>query len=131
MTAIAYVDASALVKLIVAEAESDAMYRWYVEAERTVTSRLGLVEVRRAVARSSDEVDPVVVESVLGSVAVVEVDAAIATEASALRPAALRTLDAIHLATALHIGEVEAFVTYDDRLAGAARGLGLPVVRPA
>jgi predicted nucleic acid-binding protein len=46
-------------------------------------------------------------------------------------PAALRTLDAIHLATALELGPIDAFVTYDDRLAEAARGIGLPVVRPA
>jgi predicted nucleic acid-binding protein len=48
------------------------------------------------------------------------------------RPAALRTLDAIHLATAMALAPgLDAFVTYDDRLAEAARALGLPVIRPA
>ena len=134
MTTIAYVDASALVKLIVAEPETSAMHRWYVEAERTVTSRLALVEVRRAVARRTNEVDPAVVDAVLASVDVVELDAAVGGVAGAL-PAALRTLDAIHLATALHVGDIEAFVTYDDRLADAAQECGMDLrmvlARPA
>ena len=61
-----------------------------------------------------------------------ELDDAIANVAAALRPPLLRTLDAIHLATALALlPELDAFVTYDDRLAEAARAIGLPVVRPA
>ena len=62
-----------------------------------------------------------------------EVDRTIAALAAALEPPhKLRTLDAIHLATALALrSELDAFVTYDDRLAEAARALGLPVVRPA
>jgi predicted nucleic acid-binding protein len=52
--------------------------------------------------------------------------------AATLEPAALRTLDAIHLASAMALtDELDAFVTYDDRLADAARSAGLPVVRPA
>jgi predicted nucleic acid-binding protein len=69
---------------------------------------------------------------VLDVVDVVEFDVAIARSAAALGPSALRTLDAIHLATAMALGpELDAFVTYDDRLAEAARAVGLPVVRPA
>jgi len=61
----------------------------------------------------------------------VSLDIATARSASAGPPATLRTLDAIHLATALTLGgDLAAFVTYDDRLADAARTLGLPVVRP-
>lgn len=52
--------------------------------------------------------------------------------AATVGPSSLRTLDAIHLATALGLGaELDAFVTYDNRLAEAARSLGLPVVSPA
>jgi len=56
-------------------------------------------------------------------------DARIAARAAALRPAGMRTLDAIQLATALELaGDLTAFVSYDDRLSAAARNLGLPVV---
>lgn len=130
MTSIAYVDASALVKLAVVEPESDEMLRWYVEAERVVTSRVGIVETRRAAARSPHDRDALRV--LLASVVVVEFDRRVADRAAVVGPTLLRALDAIHLATALEFGEgLGAFVTYDDRLAAAARELGLPVVRPA
>lgn len=130
MSTLAYVDASAIVKLMVDEAGSSAMLRWYLECERIIISRVGVVEVIRACSRR--EHDPVRRGRVLTDLAVYELDAAIATSAAALRPALLRTLDAIHLATAMALGpDLDAFVTYDDRLAEAARALGLPVVRPA
>ena len=55
MTSLAYVDASALVKLVVVEVESAQMLRWYVESERVVTSRVGILETRRAAARHPHE----------------------------------------------------------------------------
>ncbi len=129
MTAFAYLDASALVKLVIEEPESRALNRWYVEAERLVTSRLGVIETMRASERR--EFDGAHRGRILTDVEVIEVSPAIAGVAATLKPPALRTLDAIHLATALALGsEVDAFVTYDDRLAEAARSLGLPVVRP-
>ena len=71
-------------------------------------------------------------DAVLRDIEVIEVDAGIATAAAAIGPPTLRTLDAIHLASALSIlPELDAFVTYDDRLAEAARAIGLPVMRPA
>ncbi len=130
MTNLAYVDASALVKLVVDETDSPAMLRWYVEAERLITSRIGVVETIRASSRR--EHDPVRRARVITDVEVYELDDAIAGVAAALRPPQLRTLDAIHLATAMALlPELDAFVTYDDRLAEAARAIGLPVVRPA
>jgi len=127
---IAYVDASALTKLALDEPASAAMRRWYVEATRVLCSRIGVVETRRAVTRR--EHDPMQLDVVLQSVDVIEFDAAISRQAGTIGPSSLRTLDAIHLATALHVGsELGAFVTYDDRLASAARAVGLPVVRPA
>lgn len=129
MTA-AYVDASALTKLVLDEPESAPMHRWYVEAERVVCSRIGIVETRRAARRSWH--DPAHLDLVLRSVEVVELDAEIARDAAAIGHPALRTLDAVHLATAVFLGtEVDAIVTYDDRLANAARAAGLSVVRPA
>lgn len=127
---VAYVDASALVKLVLDEPDAIPMRHWYVEADRVLTSHIGAIEVRRAVARKSDIGSRV--DAILSSVDVVLLDVAIGRVAASLTPPALRTLDAIHLATALALtGELDAFVTYDDRLAAAARQLGLPVVRPA
>ena len=128
---VAYVDASALAKLLIVEADSTAMERWYVEIERAVTSRVGVVETLRAVARRAIPLRNDLVDRTLASVGIVELDQSIAGRAATIGPAGLRTLDAIHLATALELGPIDAFVTYDDRLAEAARGMGLPVVRPA
>lgn len=125
-----YVDASALVKVVLDEAESVAMRRWYVESDEVVTSIVGIIETRRAIGRSAFDGDHL--EAILRSVGAVRLDPAIARSASGLAPSTLRTLDAIHLATAIALGgELDAFVTYDDRLADAARAVGLPVVRPA
>ncbi len=130
MTGLAYVDSSALTKLVVAEAESAGMLRWYVESERLACSRLGVIETRRASARQGSDREQL--DRVLRSFTVLEIDDVVATAAATITPASLRTLDAIHLATAIGLGtEMDAFVTYDDRLAEAARSLGLPVVSPA
>jgi uncharacterized protein len=129
-TRTSYVDASALVKLIVAEPESGEMERWYLESERVLTSRIGIVETRRAVSRRPH--DSAHLDHVLDRIEVIAIDQPIADHAAAIQPATIRTLDAIHLATALAVlPDLDAFVTYDDRLAAAARALGLPVVAPA
>lgn len=129
MTATAYVDASAIVKLVIDEADSLTMLRWCQESERLVTSRIGLIETRRAVSRRDH--DQSHLDSVLDRFEVFELDADVGRRAGGLTPPTLRTLDAIHVATALAIEGLEAFVTYDDRSADAARAVGLPVVRPA
>jgi predicted nucleic acid-binding protein len=130
MTNLSYVDASALVKLVVEEPGSAAMLRWYVETETVVTSRIGIIETSRASRRAAH--DPERLRRVLDSIAVIECDAVIADRAAAVVPPTVRTLDAIHVATALALGgTLDAFVTYDERLAEAAREAGLPVVAPA
>lgn len=129
MTALAYVDASAIVKLVIDEPESMALLHWYHQCERVVTSRVGVIETRRAVRRRDHEPDQLA--AVLARLEVFELDRQVDRVAGRLGPPALRTLDAIHLATALSIQSVDAFVTYDDRQADAARAVGLPVVRPA
>lgn len=127
---LAYLDASALVKLIVDEAESVALNRWYVESERLVTSRVGVIETVRATGRR--EFDLAHRTRIISEVEVLDFDAGIAATAATVGPALLRSLDAIHLASAMALmPELDAFVTYDDRLAEAARSLGLPVVQPA
>lgn len=130
MSGLSYVDASALAKLVVDEPGSDVMARWYFEAERVSTSVIGIIETRRAATRRAH--DPAHLEATMRSVVAISLDRSIVRTAATVGPPSLRTLDAIHLATALGLGdELEAFVTYDDRLAEAARMLGLPVVRPA
>ena len=129
MTSLAYLDASALVKLVVDEDGSPALHRWYIEAERIATSRVGVIETRRAARRQPH--DEVRLEAMIEAVAVFEIDAEIDRRASSIGLASLRTLDAIHIATALALPGVDAFITYDDRQAEAARLVGLPVIRPA
>jgi predicted nucleic acid-binding protein len=130
MSGIAYADASALVKLVVAEPESQAVYRWFTEAPRVATSRVGVVETIRASSRRP--FDPEHRDAVLRDVEVIDLSLAIAAVAASVGPAIIRTLDAIHIATAMAlVPDLDAFVTYDDRMAEAARALGLPVVRPA
>jgi len=127
---VAYVDASALTKLILDERESAAMRRWYVEADQVLCSRIGIVETRRAIARQAH--DPAHLDAILSSIGIIELDAPIARSAATVLPAGLKTLDSIHLASALALsGQIDAFVTYDVRLADAARAAGLPVVMPA
>jgi predicted nucleic acid-binding protein len=126
-----YVDSSAVVKLVVKEPESHALRSYLSAVGPLATSILTTVEVPRAVAR----VAPTAAEgatAVLAAMAVIGFDSALASRAAALGPASLRALDAIHLATALElVGDLSAFVCYDERLAAAARSLGLPVVAPA
>ena len=130
MSGLTYADASALVKLVVEEPESRAMNRWFVESTRVMTSRVGLIETLRASARRDH--DPAQREQLVRDVEVIELSPTISLVAASLLPAILRTLDAIHVASALALGaELDAFVTYDDRMAEAARAIGLPVVRPA
>lgn len=130
MSAIVYADASALAKLVLDEPDAGPMRHWFVEHERIATSRIGIIETHRAAARKSP--DRAHVEAILRSVEVVELDPSIARQAQSVGPSTLRSLDAIHLATAMALGgDLDAFVTYDDRLADAAQAIGLPVVRPA
>jgi predicted nucleic acid-binding protein len=127
-----YLDASALVKLIVAEPKSGALRRYLGERPRIISSRIVEVELRRAVARQ-DEIDAGDrVSSLIATVELLELDGEVARRAGELTPATLRSLDAIHLASALVIApEVDAVVAYDTRLAAAARAAGLAVVAPA
>jgi uncharacterized protein len=126
----AYVDSSALVKLVLEEEESGALRQYLALAGPLATSILATVEVTRAVARVAPE-SAAGVAAVLEAISLVAFDARIAARAGALKPVGLRTLDAIHLATALELREdLTAFVSYDDRLSAAALAMGLPVVAP-
>lgn len=127
----AYLDASALVKLVISEPETAALSHGLVGFQALYTSELSVVEVGRAVRRvTGDERGYEQSQRVLDACAHVELDDAIKHNASRSKTA-LATLDAIHLESALSIQElVDAFVTYDRALEAAARDAGFTVVSP-
>src|SRR6266540_3758872 len=103
-----YLDSSAIVKLVVPEPETGALVQTLRSDPEMVSSVLAWVEVLRAVLRSG-----------------------VMRTASTLKPHEIRTLDAIHLATALSLAPALAgLITYDARLASAARAAGLTVQVP-
>lgn len=122
-----YLDASAITKLVVDERESAALER-LVAGKALATSRVAVVEVTKAVGRVDPGADA---GGVLSRMAFIEIDADLARLAGATGGPSLRALDAVHVASALRLApEIEAFVTYDDRQAVAARAAGLAVVQP-
>ena len=131
-----YADASALVKLIYAEPESDALRR-YVAGADLVTSELVLTEIPRAVRRAAGRDRGVPLDLLLersgeliDAVALRPLDRGLLAGAGALAEPALRTLDAIHVVSAVDLGPVDAFVTYDERQAAVARLAGLRTIAP-
>jgi predicted nucleic acid-binding protein len=134
--AVFYADTSALVKLVRNEAESEAL-RTYLEGGDLVTSELVLTEIPRAVHRAVAR-DPALplggllerVGGLIDALALRAVDRALLAAAGALTEPALRALDAIHLASAADLSPVEAFVTYDERQAAAARLAGMRTMAP-
>jgi predicted nucleic acid-binding protein len=125
-------DTSALVELVVREPETDALRAWLDSREDQpwVASDLCRVEVVRAVARAAPAAVATALE-LLAGLDLVPLSPLLLGEAAALPSPSLRSLDAIHLATALMLGsELTAFAVYDDRLADAAAGPGRPIVRP-
>lgn len=126
-----YMDTSALVKLVVAEPESTALRSWLAEKPRNpVACDLVRTELLRAVRRAAPD-RVVSARAVLDAVTLIEVTTAIFEGAGRLDPDVLRTLDAIHVAAALDLGDdLDGLVTYDDRLASAAEANGIAVVSP-
>lgn len=125
-----YLDSSALVKLVQEEAETDALRRFLARASAQYSSMLARAEVPRA-ARRVDPRASARAHVLLDELDLVEIDEELLTDAAKVGDASLRTLDAIHLATALALGdELDAVVTYDTRLAEAAEAEGLRVESP-
>lgn len=125
-----YLDTSALTKLVVAEAESKALRAWLKTAREPVACDLARTELIRAVRRSAPD-RLLQARAVLDSLTLIEVTPSIFEQASRLDPPTLRSLDAIHLAAALDLGDdLDTLVTYDDRLAEAASLNGIPVTAP-
>ncbi|HEY6275299.1 MAG TPA: type II toxin-antitoxin system VapC family toxin [Streptosporangiaceae bacterium] len=127
-----YLDSSALVKLVIAEAETPALIGWLaVRADLPlVSSIIHRTEVPRAVWRADPSALPRSYRQVRG-VEKVALTTELLDMAAALPPAAMRSIDAIHLASALSIRrDLAAFVAYDKRLLAAAKDAGLPTASP-
>ena len=125
-----YLDSSALAKLVIREPESHALRTFLKRSEMMLSSAIAETELLRAARRISDQTVKAA-PRMLSVVALMEVSREILSSASLLEPASLRTLDSIHLATALELAdELDSFVTYDFKLAEAARSAGLPVAQP-
>lgn len=127
-----YLDTSALVKLVVAESETPALHAWATGPGRVlVACDLARTELMRAVRRVRPDL-AVDARRVLDALTLLKVTTAVFETAARLDPAALRTLDAVHLAAALALGDdLEAVVTYDERLAEACQANGLEVLASA
>jgi uncharacterized protein len=128
-----YLDSAAVVKLVHAEAESQALRDWLDERADTgwISSALVEIESFRALVRHAP--DAVTrLHPVLDLIELSDMDPSVRILAQTIRPATVRSLDAIHLATALQLrAQLTSFITYDKRLADAARIAGLTVDMPS
>ncbi|MPZ71400.1 MAG: PIN domain-containing protein [Actinobacteria bacterium] len=125
-----YLDSSALVKLVIDEAESEQLRDHLAARPVRVACALVRVEVPRAVAgqgrRARDRA-----RRLLGGLHVIALDDPLLDQAATLGPGALRSLDAIHIAAALELGDqLESLVTYDSRMIDSALRLGVSVASP-
>lgn len=127
---VTYLDSSALVKLAVREPESLALRRYLRRKQPLVSSALARTEVLRALLPAGDEAMSRG-RAVLQRIDLVRVNDRILNAAGVLRPPELRSLDAIHLATAQELGDqLGALVTYDERMVAVAKQLGYRIVQP-
>lgn len=126
-----YLDTSAAVKLVVSEPGSRAMSRWAaMHADDVVSCDLLRTELLRATRRGAPEQMPRA-RAALDSITLLSVPSETFEHAAELEPSLLRSLDAVHLAAALGLGdELDGIVTYDDHLADAAALLGVTVISP-
>ena len=125
-----YLDSSAIVKLAVRERESLALRRYLRRRQPLVSSALVRTEVLRALLPAGEEA-VARGRNVLQRLDLVRLNGRILDTAGVLLPPELRSLDAIHLATARELGDdLRVIVTYDDRMAAAAKQLGYRIGRP-
>jgi predicted nucleic acid-binding protein len=127
---VAYLDASALVKLVLEESETPALTAFLERRPLRVSSVVAEVEVHRA-ARRVDPASTPQAANVLELVNLLDLDRAILDLARTIDPPPLRTLDAIHVASALSLGtDFGEFVTYDERQGEAVEAAGLSLAAP-
>jgi predicted nucleic acid-binding protein len=129
---VVYLDSSAFVKLFLPEPDSPSLTRYLASRPHRVSAMLLRTEALRTAVRAM--LSPqrmLLVRALLDSVSFMTADVTLSDDAGILRPPELRSLDAIHLATARSLGtRLAAVVTYDQRLAGAAAWYGIPVESP-
>ncbi len=126
-----YLDSSAIVKLAVSEPESRALRTYLRRRKPHVSSALARTEVARALLPAG-EAAVRRGHDVLARIQLVRITDRVLAAAGTLAPPELRSLDAIHLATAQQLGgDLARVVTYDDRMAAAARHLGWTVAQPS
>jgi len=126
-----YIDSSAIVKLAVAEPESKALRRYLSRRQPLVSSALARTEVARALMPSGPEA-VARGEDALRRIQLLRINDRVLADAGWIEPAELRSLDAIHLASARQLGpSVRQIVTYDERMAEAARASGWSVAAPS
>jgi uncharacterized protein len=125
-----YLDSSALVKLVVPEPESQALRTELRRWDRFVSSSVVRVEAVRACARV-DERARSVAEAAVRALDLLAVDDELLEAAARVEPASLRSLDAIHVASATLVADaLGAVLVYDERLSAAMEAVGLPVAAP-
>jgi predicted nucleic acid-binding protein len=125
-----YLDSSALVKLAVREVHSDALRKHLRRRRPLMSSALARAEVLRALLPGG-ELALAAGRQVLSRVDLVRVNDPVLNQAGTMLPVDLRSLDAIHIATAGRIGaDLAEIVTYDQRMAAAARSMGYKVSSP-
>ncbi len=117
-----YLDSSAVLKIVVSEPESKALFEFLNDWPVRVSSELARTEVLRALRRAGVKVPQFRRgQKVLERLGLLPMDTPVLSDAGLLKPTLMRSLDAIHLATALSLGdELAGLVTYDDRLTQAA-----------
>jgi len=131
MPGFAYLDASALVKLAVHEPETAALEHAVLDRDALFTSEVGAIELHRALGRTGQASTHDQAEAVLEAVFLADLTPAVRSQAGRLTPRSLRTLDALHVATAASLSLPHLdFITYDERQAAAARAHGLRVLQP-
>ena len=127
-----YLDSSAIVKLVVPEPESAALKQQLASTGHWISSALARVEVLRTLRRRNLPEEAVRdAERMLSRIALVPLDDRVLSAAAAVGPTSLRSLDALHLATALSLFGLDSFVTYDHRLFAAAGAAGFRTMAPA
>lgn len=127
-----YLDSSAIVKLLVSERDAVALHRYLGSRHYRVSSTLARVEVLRTLVRLDADAETLArAEETLARIALIPMDDPVLSGAARLKPTRLRTLDAVHLATALSLSAVKVVVTYDHRLRDAALTAGLRVFAPS
>ncbi len=126
-----YFDTSALAKLVIAEKESAALRSWIAARPTTprVTNSIGVVELQRLAARVSQAALMAAVQ-LAARIDQLQLTPIALVRAAQLLPPEVRTLDALHIASASELRDLEALVTYDLRMIAAATDYGLPVACP-